>query len=357
MRMVPIALALASPREAEVVSASSNGFEVRETVNVATLLRRRLSLHSASVGSWWDPEHTYSGSAANLSLDAEPGGCFCERLPNGGGVEHMRVTYVAPGKRIVLTGSLGPLLLRSHDRRDGRQVREHRQWNADYARLSRGGLRQRRRGQDRPGGRSGARRTGEPLERAYLAANPLVALQRAEAKRRATVLRVVRLAPRSRASCAECRGSGMQVSPGMSSSTSVSSSRSASGRNSAKISAPPMTETGSPAASSSALSTLFAFSAPIANQLRSRVRTMCRRPGSKPGRLSKVLRPITIALPIVSALKRLRSAGRCHGSLPSRPMIPFCARATTSVIDGFCIAVPCAPVARPCQARYCASHE
>ena len=48
--------------------------------------------------------------AANLSLDAAPGGCFCERLPNGGGVEHMRVTYVEPGKRIVLTGSLGPLL-------------------------------------------------------------------------------------------------------------------------------------------------------------------------------------------------------------------------------------------------------
>jgi hypothetical protein len=39
-----------------------------------------------------------------------PGGCFCERLPNGGGIEHMRVSYLDPGKRIVLTGPLGPLL-------------------------------------------------------------------------------------------------------------------------------------------------------------------------------------------------------------------------------------------------------
>jgi adenylate kinase len=40
----------------------------------------------------------------------KPGACFCERLPNGGGVEHMRVVHVDPGKRLVLTGSLGPLL-------------------------------------------------------------------------------------------------------------------------------------------------------------------------------------------------------------------------------------------------------
>jgi len=39
-----------------------------------------------------------------------PGGCFCERFPKGGGIEHMRVTYVDPGKRVLLTGALGPLL-------------------------------------------------------------------------------------------------------------------------------------------------------------------------------------------------------------------------------------------------------
>lgn len=31
-------------------------------------------------------------------------------MPNGGGVTHMHVTYVEPAKRVLLTGSLGPLL-------------------------------------------------------------------------------------------------------------------------------------------------------------------------------------------------------------------------------------------------------
>jgi hypothetical protein len=64
----------------------------------------------ANVSQWWDPDHTYSGKSENLSLSLQPGGCFCERFPKGGGVEHMRVTYVEPGKHAVLTGALGPLL-------------------------------------------------------------------------------------------------------------------------------------------------------------------------------------------------------------------------------------------------------
>jgi hypothetical protein len=63
-----------------------------------------------NIGAWWDPEHTYSGDSANLSLALVPGGCFCELLPKGGGIEHMRVTYIEPGKHVVLTGALGPLL-------------------------------------------------------------------------------------------------------------------------------------------------------------------------------------------------------------------------------------------------------
>lgn len=36
-------------------------------------------------------------------------GCFCEKLPNGGGVRHLEVLNFAPGKTLVLTGALGPL--------------------------------------------------------------------------------------------------------------------------------------------------------------------------------------------------------------------------------------------------------
>ncbi|GLR47778.1 SRPBCC family protein [Sphingomonas astaxanthinifaciens] len=112
MRQLAIGLAVmaaASPALAEVKSAGSNGFEVEQRAEVAVppaILYRAF----ADLPGWWSDAHTYSGKAANLSLDLRPGGCWCERLPRGGGVEHMRVAYVEPGKRVVLTGSLGPLL-------------------------------------------------------------------------------------------------------------------------------------------------------------------------------------------------------------------------------------------------------
>jgi len=60
------------------------------------------------IAHWWSSDHTYSGSAANLHMDAKAGGCYCEKLP-GGGVEHMRVVLAMPGKLLRLSGGLGPL--------------------------------------------------------------------------------------------------------------------------------------------------------------------------------------------------------------------------------------------------------
>jgi hypothetical protein len=102
-------LGFATPASAEVVSAGPNGFEVRQTVPL--VVPPDVAFNSfGDVGAWWNPEHTYSGDASNLSLSLSPGGCFCERIPKGGGVEHMRVAFIDPGKRIVMTGALGPLL-------------------------------------------------------------------------------------------------------------------------------------------------------------------------------------------------------------------------------------------------------
>jgi hypothetical protein len=101
---------ISTPAAAEVVSAGPNGFEVRHTVNLVIPSEVAFSAF-AKIGAWWDPKHTYSGDSANLSLSLAPGGCFCERFPKGGGgIEHMRVTYVEPGERLVLSGALGPLL-------------------------------------------------------------------------------------------------------------------------------------------------------------------------------------------------------------------------------------------------------
>jgi uncharacterized protein YndB with AHSA1/START domain len=62
------------------------------------------------LGTWWNDEHTYSGKAANIQLTLRPGGCFCESIPTGGGVEHMRVSVVQPNERVVMSGALGPVL-------------------------------------------------------------------------------------------------------------------------------------------------------------------------------------------------------------------------------------------------------
>jgi uncharacterized protein YndB with AHSA1/START domain len=88
---------------------SPNGFLVKFEVSVNAPAAKVYDALVGQVGSWWNPEHTYSHDAKNLSIDARPGGCFCEKLPNGGGIEHLRVVYVAPPQVVRFSGALGPL--------------------------------------------------------------------------------------------------------------------------------------------------------------------------------------------------------------------------------------------------------
>lgn len=105
-------LAVSTAANAEVISANPNGLHVRETVQLVAPTANAWEAF-ARIRDWWNKDHTYSGDSANLTLTLTPGGCFCERIPTGGGIEHMRVTYIEPGKRVVLTGSLGPLLFQA----------------------------------------------------------------------------------------------------------------------------------------------------------------------------------------------------------------------------------------------------
>ena len=59
---------------------------------------------------WWDPAHSYSGKGSAIRFQPRAGECWCERMPGGGSVEHMRVQLVQPGKRLVMSGGLGPLM-------------------------------------------------------------------------------------------------------------------------------------------------------------------------------------------------------------------------------------------------------
>lgn len=99
------ALALGGGAQAAVTDRSPAGFEVTHTVTVAaapakiwdTLMRPY---------KWWSSQHTWSGDAKNLSMDAT--GCFCEKLKRGA-VRHMTITYAEEDSQLRLFGGLGPL--------------------------------------------------------------------------------------------------------------------------------------------------------------------------------------------------------------------------------------------------------
>jgi len=105
--LAPMMLSRTPAQSAPTVTP--NGFLVKFEVSVNAQAAKVYDALVGQIGAWWNPEHTYSGGAKNLSIDARPGGCFCEKLPNGGGVEHLRVVYVAPQEVLRLSGGLGPL--------------------------------------------------------------------------------------------------------------------------------------------------------------------------------------------------------------------------------------------------------
>lgn len=94
---------------AEVVSAEPTGFSIRQVAEAPGVPPPTVWAALSDIGKWWDPEHTYSGDARNLSLDPVARGCFCEKLSLYSGVEHAHVVYAQPAKTLRLVGALGPL--------------------------------------------------------------------------------------------------------------------------------------------------------------------------------------------------------------------------------------------------------
>jgi uncharacterized protein YndB with AHSA1/START domain len=103
--VIVVALALTTAAHAEVTDRSPAGFELRHEATIAAA-PEQVYATLLTPARWWNGSHTYSGDAANLSIDVAAG-CFCERLPKGI-VRHMTVIY-SDGLRLVLEGALGPL--------------------------------------------------------------------------------------------------------------------------------------------------------------------------------------------------------------------------------------------------------
>lgn len=103
-----LAFAPATPSRADVRDTRENGFVIETTV-MADASPSEVYRRLINVAGWWDPKHTWSGSARNLKLESKAGGCFCEKLPDGGSVQHGRVIFAQPGKLLRLDAALGPL--------------------------------------------------------------------------------------------------------------------------------------------------------------------------------------------------------------------------------------------------------
>jgi len=103
------ALCPAAPARAELTQSGEQGFTVVQRLETPAAPAEAYRVMAGHIDQWWNPDHSWSGQAANLHIRAEPGGCFCETLPNGGFVEHLRIIYLAPDSMIRFDGALGPL--------------------------------------------------------------------------------------------------------------------------------------------------------------------------------------------------------------------------------------------------------
>ena len=113
--MVVTVLSWPPPAGGEVLDAASNGFTIKIVTEVHA---DRMAVYDAAVnnvGQWWHSDHTISGYAENMHIDARIQGCFCEDLGDGAGIVHMMVTYISPGIIVRLSGGLGPLGLMGVD--------------------------------------------------------------------------------------------------------------------------------------------------------------------------------------------------------------------------------------------------
>lgn len=92
LAVLPLLLVL--PAQADVVASAPGHYELAHSAT-SELSPDEMWARLLDVPAWWQDAHTYSGSAANLSLDARAGGLWREDW-EGGSVAHGTVLLVQP---------------------------------------------------------------------------------------------------------------------------------------------------------------------------------------------------------------------------------------------------------------------
>ncbi len=89
--------------------SAANGFTVKLAVSVQAPPQEVYRRLVHNVGDWWNPMHTFSGDAHNLSIDDKAMGCFCD-LP---ALAECPATWKSSMRirveKLVFRGALGPL--------------------------------------------------------------------------------------------------------------------------------------------------------------------------------------------------------------------------------------------------------
>ncbi|HRI18008.1 MAG TPA: SRPBCC domain-containing protein [Burkholderiaceae bacterium] len=93
---------------AETSDVSASGFTITYAM-VVDADPQKVYQAFMQLPKWWNSAHSWSGQASNMSLDAQAGGCWCERWGDGASAMHGRVLLALPGSALRLQAWLGPL--------------------------------------------------------------------------------------------------------------------------------------------------------------------------------------------------------------------------------------------------------
>ena len=102
-----IMIAASLPTHGEIISSGSDHY-VLEHKATSSLPVEDLWKRLVDPAIWWHPEHTYSGSSENLTLELEAGGLWREDWQDGA-VVHGTLMNIEPGKTLSLDAPFGPL--------------------------------------------------------------------------------------------------------------------------------------------------------------------------------------------------------------------------------------------------------
>ena len=107
LTLLPLTLGLPFVAQAEVVSATSDHFTLKLEAT-SDLSPEDVWARLIVPADWWLGDHSYSGDAANMSLDPVAGGTWREDWA-GGAVWHGTVLQAQPNKVLSLSAPFGPL--------------------------------------------------------------------------------------------------------------------------------------------------------------------------------------------------------------------------------------------------------